>query len=91
MDLQQIREEIDAIDDELVRLFEKRMDMSAKVAEFKKKNKMPIYNPAREQEVLDRLAKKVKDDRIEAITKIYSLLFLFSRNEQEKLIGQEKS
>ena len=91
MDLQQIREDIDTIDDELVRLFEKRMEMSAKVAEYKKKNNIPIYNPTREKEVLDKLAKKVRADRIEAITKIYNLLFLFSRNEQEKLIGQEET
>ena len=87
MDLQQIREEIDAIDDELIILLEKRMDMAVKVAEYKKENNIPIYNPTREQEVLDRLAKKVGADRLEAITKIYSLLFLLSRTEQEKLIG----
>jgi len=91
MDLQQIREEIDAIDDELVQLLEKRMDMAVKVAEYKKQNNIPIYNPTREQEVLDRMAKKVSDDRVEAISKIYSLLFLLSRNEQEKLIKQEES
>ena len=91
MDLQQIREEIDAIDDELVQLLEKRMDMAVKVAEYKKQNNIPIYNPTREQEVLDRMAKKVSGDRVAAISKIYSLLFLLSRNEQEKLIKQEES
>jgi len=89
MDLQQIRLKIDAIDDELVSLLEKRMDMAAKVAQYKKENNIPVYSPTREQEVLDRLSKKVSDNRIDVITKIYSLLFFQSRNEQENIIQGE--
>ena len=35
MDLQEIRKELDVIDRELVKLFEKRMDLSVEVAEYK--------------------------------------------------------
>ena len=34
-DLLQLRQEIDEIDQEMVRLFEKRMDVSRRVAEYK--------------------------------------------------------
>ena len=52
MDLQDYRKEIDAIDDELVRLFGQRMDIAAKIADYKKENNLPIFVPAREREQL---------------------------------------
>ena len=36
MSLQDYRKEIDAIDDELVRLFGQRMEVAAKIADYKK-------------------------------------------------------
>ena len=38
------RKEIDSIDKELIALFERRMDVAVKVGEYKKKNKLPIFN-----------------------------------------------
>ena len=56
MDLKEIRNEIDAIDSQLVELFEKRMDTVRKVAEYKLENNMPIFNSKREQELHPPLA-----------------------------------
>ena len=39
MDLSDYRKEIDEIDEEMTRLFERRMDISVKVAEYKINNK----------------------------------------------------
>ena len=47
MDLKDYRNQIDEIDDELVRLFAKRMEVSAQIADYKKANGLPIYVPAR--------------------------------------------
>ena len=52
MDLTELRGQIDAIDDELVRLFRARMDIAAQVADYKKAHGLPIYMPAREREKL---------------------------------------
>ncbi len=45
MDLNEIRSEIDKIDDELVRLFCQRMHVAAQVADYKKANNLPIFQP----------------------------------------------
>ena len=45
MDLTEIRQEIDGIDQELVRLFCARMNLSAQVADYKKANNLPIFGP----------------------------------------------
>ena len=46
MDISQLRNEIDKIDDELVKLFGQRMDVAARIADFKKENNLPILVPA---------------------------------------------
>ena len=49
MDLQEIRKQLDSIDAEFVRLFEKRMKICADVAEFKIRTGKAVYDPKREQ------------------------------------------
>ena len=62
MDLQDLRCKIDEIDDELVTLFTKRMEISAQIAEYKKANNLPILMPARERAKLQDVAKKAGPD-----------------------------
>ena len=47
MELKELRNQIDAIDNELVSLFKKRMELSAHVADYKKEHHLPIYVPMR--------------------------------------------
>ena len=49
MNLNDLRGKIDKIDDELIRLFEQRMDVSAEIAGFKKQKNIAVYDPARER------------------------------------------
>ena len=51
--LDSIRQEIDSIDSQLIKLFIKRMDCAKKVGEYKKENNIPVLNVAREKEILD--------------------------------------
>jgi len=88
MDLQQLRTEINKIDEELINLLEKRMDLTHEVALFKRENKIPVYDPLREQEILDRLSAKITDEHKDAIIALYKQLFELSRAEQSKIIGQ---
>lgn len=43
MDLQELRNEINDIDNQLQELFNKRMQISFKVAEYKIANNMPVF------------------------------------------------
>ena len=47
MDLTELRGQIDEIDDEIIKLFCRRMDIAAQVADYKKANNLPIFMPAR--------------------------------------------
>ncbi|NRY60344.1 prephenate dehydratase [Clostridium beijerinckii] len=48
------RNKIDEIDKEITRLFEERMDVVIKVGEYKKQNNLPVFNKAREDEVIEK-------------------------------------
>jgi len=89
MNLQDLRQQIDKIDDELVRLFEQRMDVSAEIAQYKKKYNIPVYDPARERQKLHDLSGNVKKGREAYITALYSLLFELSRFEQQRIINPD--
>jgi chorismate mutase len=45
MELAEVRKEIDAIDEDLAKLFLKRMELSAKVAACKREKGLPVYDP----------------------------------------------
>lgn len=60
-ELDDYRREIDSIDRELISLFEKRMDIAVKVAEYKKKNNLPIFNAKREDEVIEKNLNKLNN------------------------------
>lgn len=85
MDLSEIRNEIDQIDDKLVRLFCERMKLSAQVAQYKKANNMPIFVPARERAILQNVAEKAGPEMANYTRVLYSMLFELSRSYQSKL------
>jgi len=85
MELTDYRNQIDTIDKELVKLFVQRMDISAKVANHKKANNMPIYVPIREREILQHVAQLAGPDMANYTRVLYSMLFELSRSYQAKL------
>ena len=88
MELKDLRQEIDHIDEELVRLFCQRMDVSARIAEYKKEKSLPIFVPAREREKLQTVAEAAGADMASYTRALYSMLFELSRSHQSKCNGR---
>ena len=84
MDLNQLRLEIDKIDDELVRLFAQRMDVSARIGDYKKAHDLPILVPAREAEKLTDVAQKAGPEMAQYTRVLYAMLFELSRGYQSQ-------
>ena len=55
MDLDSIRQEIDQIDDQIVKLLEERMHLVEDVVAYKKASGKPILDTKREEVILKRL------------------------------------
>jgi len=84
MDLKELRGQIDAIDDQLVELFAKRMDIAAAIGDYKKANNLPVFVPAREREKLKDVAEKAGPEMANYTRVLYSMLFELSRSYQSK-------
>ncbi len=84
MDLSELRQEIDKIDDQLVRLFCQRMEVSARVADHKRANNLPIFHPGRERAILQNVADKAGPEMSNYARVLYSMLFELSRSYQSK-------
>ena len=90
-ELTDIRADIDAIDAQLLPLFEARMQLSREVAEIKRVKSLPVYVPQREQELLDQKREKVVDRTlVRSVDDFFSALMRISREEQLRKLGDEK-
>lgn len=89
--LSDIRKEIDAIDDEIASLYAKRLDIASIIAEEKKASGMPIADPAREREIIARVAHKVGPDRADGAALLFSTLFGLSKAVQRDAILGESA
>jgi chorismate mutase / prephenate dehydratase len=56
MDLATLRAQIDAVDDEILRLLNERARFVGQVASLKERLQVPFYVPSRERQIVDRLA-----------------------------------
>lgn len=46
------REKIDALDDELVKLFNRRANLAMQIGHIKRRHNLPVYVPSREEDVI---------------------------------------
>ncbi len=86
MELENIRREINNIDDALVDLFKKRMNCSAMVAEYKKQNSKAIFDKSRERSIVARLTEDCDEQTACYINALYNTIFEVSRSLQSSMI-----
>ncbi len=97
LDLSEIRDRIDKIDSSLVELLEERMKIVEDVARYKKENNMKIFDPKREEEVIQKNTDRVKNNELKkyiekilndimSVSKEYQESKLYEINEKKKTI-----
>ena len=84
MEINELRSQIDSIDDELVKLFCQRMKVAEQIAEYKRQNNLPILVPAREREKLQDVSSKAGSEMANYTRVLYSMIFELSRGYQSK-------
>lgn len=88
--LEEMRVEMDKIDAEIMSSFTKRMELSAKIAKYKKEKKLPVLDEEREKAKLDDIAKNVPDEMAAFTSKLYLTLADLSKDYQEKINYSEE-
>ncbi len=87
MELQDLRQEIDNIDGQLVKLFVERMNVSAQVADYKREHGLPVQDPARERALLEKVSALAGPEfECDAHT-LYSTILELSRSYQHRRMG----
>jgi len=92
MDLLKLREQIDAIDEQIVDLYEKRMDISRRVAEFKIETGKKVFDKVREDEKLRKVKSLTHNDfNSRGIEELFEQIMSMSRKLQYRLLAEHGS
>ena len=87
MDLEQLRSQIDTIDDQITDLFTARMDLSKEIAGCKKDSGLGVMNVSREREVISRVTARAGADMESYVRVLYQTIFEASRSYQTHLLA----
>ena len=86
--ISKLRSRINSIDEELVKLFEERMETVAQIAEYKKRNNIGIVDSDREKEVIDRAVSLLANKNLkEYVTFFIEDLMTISKHYQIERMG----
>lgn len=81
--LQSFREQIDSIDEQILKLLEKRMDLVRDVGKLKAKLDLAVEDLNREQEIIERLTKHAHGHLSEGqLIRIFTAVFKSSKQLQ---------
>jgi chorismate mutase len=87
--IEELRSEIDNVDDELLALLAKRKEIIRLIAAYKSEHHLDIVDSGREKQLLSRLMEEAELNGLdpEFINELYNLIIKNSRKEQEKNIN----
>ncbi len=88
MKLEDIRENIDKIDDDMKELFKKRMSYSENVVNIKAKSGDVIYKPEREKDMIDRQLSGIDGSILAEYTSFLKAVVRISRQYQYKRLAE---
>ena len=84
MEIQEIRKRIDEADEQLVQAFAKRMRAASDIADYKREHGLPVWDPAREREVMARQTQAAGEDMAMDVKLLYNTIFDISRSYQQR-------
>ena len=88
LDLAELRRDIDAVDQQILKLLHERVRLVMLVGEYKRERGIPVYDPARERALLDRLCASAEPPLDgETIRRIFERLIDESRRIEQHHVG----
>ena len=80
----ELRQQIDKLDEEIIRLLKKRMGISKEVGKLKEKLEIPVEDKTRENEIIDRLTPQAgRNLSEEQLIRIFTAVFKSSKQVQK--------
>ena len=87
MELTDYRKQLDQIDDMLLQLFVQRMEISEKIATYKKEERLPVLDSKREEEKLHSIRERCPDVYSEYAVSLFSGIMELSRSWQDRILN----
>ena len=86
--IEEVRKHIDRLDTVLITTLAERMSLIPEIAQYKKKNSIPIFDEKREQQIMKKLLKIAEDNGLDKgfVEEIFLSVFNESKRLQEKII-----
>lgn len=87
MNLEVMRDKIDAVDQQLVALFLQRMQLSSDVASYKREQGLPVLDAERERALLTRIGSYAGEENSDYARSLYETILTVSRSRQNQMIS----
>ena len=91
MDLNELRKQIDEIDNSMCDLFARRMQVVTDIARYKKENNMVVYHPSRARNVLNNVSKRLGPELEGYGRTLYHTLFALSESYQTRVLSEDST
>lgn len=91
MELKDYREQIDSLDAQILSLFARRMELSARIAAWKGARGLPVLDEARERDKLRDIARQSPEGLAAYAQALYETIFALSRRYQRELLDREEA
>jgi chorismate mutase len=90
MRIEDVRTEIDKVDNEIIRQIAKRQELAGKIARLKFTQGLPVHDEKRTKTVLDAIFNRSVEAKIDpvAVQKIFEILVTMSEERQRECQGE---
>lgn len=88
INLDQMRQDIDNIDEKLTDLFKERMEKSLEIAKYKKGHKVPVFSDKREKEILHKVSEQIGEPFDGYARLLFNTIFDASRSCQNNYMAK---
>lgn len=85
MKLNDLRKQIEEVDQKMLELFLKRMDISAEIGAYKKEHQLPILDEMREHELLEKQKALLNNDTLWPLYRKFLIEVMKLSKEYQKL------
>lgn len=89
--LEELRNDINKLDNDILELFVQRMNVCHNVALFKQENNLPVFQAGREDEVIKRIRQKAPQELEKSTEVLFETIMDISKCKQQQEIFKEKS
>jgi chorismate mutase len=90
LDIEDWRDEIDRVDEKLVELLNRRAQCAIEIGRIKRELGLPVYSPAREQEVVQHVARLASGPlEADAVRRLFERIIDESRSLERQTVERE--